>query len=376
MRITDLALHRFRNYDDATIGPFGDLVIFHGPNAVGKTNLLEAIHLLTATTSFRHPQISQLIEQGSTTGRIQLNMTDGNRQLQVALTLEPGKKKFQVNGKAKSSSEVRGILPAITFVPDDLDIAKKSSSVRRNVLDDLGVQLSKNYDVVQRDYEKALRYKNRLLKYESSQVLIDAINETLLAVGAQLYCYRRALYERMIPFVADNYQAIAQSGEQFHAEYLPSWLRMQDRFPHLSSIGQESAQTQEREEIKTYIYDALQAFNCEETRARRSFIGPHNDQITFFLSGNDASTYASQGQQRSIVLAWKLAEVQLVRQMLGVEPVLLLDDVMSELDESRRDLLVQAVGTEVQTFITSTDLTPFNRDLLSRAHLISLPLEA
>ena len=372
MIITDISLRQFRNYQDFSQSDLGNTVIFCGPNAVGKTNILEAIHLLTATTSFRHAQISQLIMHGADHAHIQLNMSDSNRLLTTSLTLEPGKKRFQVNGKVKSASEVKGVLPAVTFVPDDLELAKKSSSVKRMALDDLGVQLSKNYDVVHRDYEKTLRYKNRLLKEEAPHALIEAINETLVAVGSQLYCYRRSLYDRILPIVQKNYEAISQSKERFDAEYLPSWLRMQSRFAGLTSFDDESSETLDRSQVKEYLYDALQAFGNEEIRARRAFVGPHNDQITFFLSGNDAASFASQGQQRSIVLAWKLAEVQMVRLMLHVDPVLLLDDVMSELDESRRNLLVQAAGTDVQTFITATDLSPFNPALLEKAHVINL----
>jgi len=200
--------------------------------------------------------------------------------------------------------------------------------------------------------------------------LIDAINETLLTVATQLYCYRRSLFDRMMPLVENQYQKLAQSGERFGATYVPSWLRVQERFGGSMQFSQESSQSVNRDEVRTYIYDAFSRFNEEETRARRAFVGPHNDQIMFNLDGKDAAAFASQGQQRSIVLAWKLAEVQLVKQMKGANPVLLLDDVMSELDATRRDMLVEAVGDEIQTFITATDLSPFNEALLDRAQIV------
>ena len=130
MRIVSLELQRFRNYENLQLNDLNSLVIFCGPNAVGKTNILEALHLLSTTTSFRHPQINQMIQQGCDNARIQMDMTDGNRQITTALALEAGKKRFTVNGKAKSSAEVKGILPAVSFIPDDLEIAKKSSSLR------------------------------------------------------------------------------------------------------------------------------------------------------------------------------------------------------------------------------------------------------
>ena len=370
MKIVSLEFDNFRNYASLKLADLGGLVVLCGPNAVGKTNVLEGIHLLTAATSFRNAQIGQLIRQGSDHARISSDMADGTRLVTTSLFMEAGKKRYQVNGKNRTAADVRGFLPAVSFIPDDLGLAKRSSAIKRDSLDNLGVQLSKNYSVVVRDYEKALRYKNRLLKEEVEQPLVDAINETLLTVAAQLYCYRRSLYERMIPLVRENYLNLAQSGERFDAAYLPSWLRVQERYQGPSSFPTSSGDEMGRDEVRTYIYEALAAYGAEEQRARRALVGPHNDQIAFLLEGSDASVFASQGQQRSIVLAWKLAEVQMVRKMTGTEPVLLLDDVMSELDASRRDMLMEAVGDDVQTFITSTDLSPFNAKLLHRAHVI------
>jgi len=370
MKIVNLEFSDFRNYESFKLSNIGDLVVLYGPNAVGKTNVLEGVHLITAATSFRNAQIGQLVRQGSKHARIQADFSDGSRLITTTLFMESGKKRYQVNGKNKTTADIRGTLPAVSFVPDDLNLAKKSSSVKRDSLDNLGVQLSKSYNVVYHDYEKALRYKNRLLKEEASQALIDAINETLLTVATQLYCYRRSLFDRMMPLVENQYQKLAQSGERFGATYVPSWLRVQERFGGSMQFSQESSQSVNRDEVRTYIYDAFSRFNEEETRARRAFVGPHNDQIMFNLDGKDAAAFASQGQQRSIVLAWKLAEVQLVKQMKGANPVLLLDDVMSELDATRRDMLVEAVGDEIQTFITATDLSPFNEALLDRAQIV------
>lgn len=348
----------------------GSFVVFCGPNASGKTNVLEGISLLATANSFRRSQISQLIRNEASHARLKMVATDGDRQRETVLVLEPGKKRFQVNGKSKSPSEVRGALPSVSFIPDDLELAKKSSSVKRDALDALGIQLSRNYDTVRRDFEKALRYKNSLLKDDAPPAMIDAINDTLLTVATQLYCYRRALYERFIVMVEKRYELLSQAGERFHATYTPSWLRLQKRFPQLSSFTAKSAEEYGKSEVRAYLEEALRCFGNEEIRARRSFVGPHYDEITLFLDGNDSSHFASQGQQRSIVLAWKLAEVQMVKDTLGVSPVLLLDDVMSELDATRRDMLVRAVGDEIQTFVTTTDLTPFNADLLKKAQII------
>lgn len=201
--------------------------------------------------------------------------------------------------------------------------------------------------------------------------MVDAINETLITCAVQLFCYRHALYRKMIPYVSDFYQSIARSGEQFSTVYQPSWDYLTGEGENSSSLLDESLYS-DRNAVRETMSAALNRHAPIERARHRSLVGPHNDKIYFTLNGRDASQFASQGQQRSIVLAWKLAEVEMVRQTLGIEPVLLLDDVMSELDGSRRDMLVGNVTETTQTFVTATDLSPFNPDLLKRARVVEL----
>lgn len=371
MLLSSLELVDFRNYETYSLSDIGELTVLIGKNGVGKTNILEAIHLITSANSFRHSQIGQMIRQGCDSGRVKAHLTDGNRDLTFGLTLEPGKKRFTINGKSKASTEVRGVLPAVSFIPDDLEIAKKSSGVKRDALDDLGSQLSKNYHIIRRDYEKVLRYKNRLLKEEAPQSLIDAMNDTFVECAAQMHCYRYALHRKMMPLVQLRYREIALSQDDFHSSYVASWDYLRQGAEALSVEGQTHYEA-ERNVAKERLWEAIKAYEAEERSRKRCVVGPHNDKIAFFLAGRDASQFASQGQQRSIVLAWKLAEVEVIRQTLGTNPVLLLDDVMSELDSYRRDTLVKCVGDDIQTFISATDLAPFNDQLLSRARVVTL----
>lgn len=386
MRITNISVEGFRNYDRYSLDNLGSLTVFVGRNGAGKTNLLEAIQLLTSGNSFRHPQIAQLIKEGRENARIRMDATDGNRHITTQLMLEAGKKRFVVNGKTKGAADISGTLPSVAFTPDDLQIAKKGSSVRRDALDGLGAQLTRNYHVVLSDYEKTLRYKNRLLKEEAPPALIDAINETLITCGSQLFCYRTALYLRTLPQLQRIYAEISNEGEEFTAAYLPSWDYLNGIDPAPESANAEMVGgllcatplsprengVPDRSCVRDILAESLLA-HAEEERARhRSLVGPHNDKIAFFLAGRDASAFASQGQQRSIVLSWKLAEVEMVRQALGANPVLLLDDVMSELDGRRRDTLVNFASEEIQAFITATDLSGFNPALLERARVVQL----
>ena len=371
MLLSSLELTDFRNCDCFALTDISGLTVLIGPNGVGKTNVLEAVNLVTSANSFRHSQISQIIRQGCSSAQVKAQLTDGNRDLSLSLQLEPGKKRFAVNGKAKASAEVRGMLPAVSFVPDDLELAKKSSSVKREALDDLGSQLAKNYHVIRRDYEKVLRYKNRLLKDEAPQSLIDAMNDTFVECAAQLHCYRHALHNKMVPLVEGHYSDIAPSQDRFSSSYAASWDYLERGEAAFARSG-ETKKVVERAYAKERLRDAIEVYAAEERARKRCIVGPHNDKISFFLGERDASQFASQGQQRSIVLAWKLSEVEVVRQTLGTNPILLLDDVMSELDIHRREMLVKCVGDDIQTFITATDLSPFNDSLLERANVVRI----
>ena len=391
LRIDSITFANFRNYGSLSLENLGKLTIFAGYNAVGKTNILEGIQLLTSTSSFRHPQNAQLVRSGCDGGRISLEATDGNRQLEMSLVLEAGKRRYAVNGKAKATADIRGLLPSVMFTPDDLQLAKKSSSAKRTALDDLGVQLTRNYYLVRRDYEKTVRYKNRLLKEEASKALLESINETLLTCGSQLQWFRMMLFNRMIPHVARVYSQLVageKNHEEFTASYKPSWDRLsggqganssadEGKDPNLNAATFENKHLEpklNRDEIRKRMAVELEQWLDEERQRSRCLIGPHNDEITFYLARRDVSTFASQGQQRSVVLAWKLSEVEVTRETMGVHPVLLLDDVLSELDASRREMLVRFVTEDMQTFMTATDLDGFSPELLERARVVNLPL--
>ena len=372
-RISELTLRNFRNYEEFYLKDIGNLTIYIGKNGVGKTNVLEGIQLLTSCHSFRNAQAAQLVREGEEQAFLHMLCGDGNRSISVDLQIEPGKKRYQVNGKAKAVADVKGMLPAVCFTPDDLSLVKRSSSVKRDMLDNLGNQLSRNYYIVQRDYEKILRYKNRLMKDESSLTLIQSANDTMVLCGVQLHCFRLSLFNRILPLAQEYYAQISHSNEAFTAQYCPSWIRYGTQEEQQAFSLMEHEDVPSKTAVQEAMYSALEKHLDEEMRRCRSLIGPHADLITFFLGGKDASQFASQGQQRSIVLAWKLAEVETVNRSLGTKPVLLLDDVMSELDEARREELVGFMTDEIQTFITATDLSGFNENLISRAQIVSLP---
>ncbi len=363
----------------------GPLTILVGPNAVGKTNVIEGIQLLTSATSFRHPKVEHLVRSQADSAHVTGLVTDGQRELDLALDVSEGKRHHTLNGKAKRPVDLKGLIPSVVFTPDDLEFVKGPRSVRLAELDMVGSQLSSNHYLIKRDYEKVVRYKNRLLKEEASDDLIASIDEMLVTCGAQLTCYRYALFEKIVPYIVSSYESLSEGRESFSAFYLPSWkVGVKSAFHEGSTTGdgkgiefyqeeqQRSCPSLSRDEAREALSQDLVKRSGEERARRRSLVGPHADQFGFFIDGRDAATFGSQGQQRSIVLAFKLAETAIIRDMLGQSPLVLLDDVMSELDENRREALMSFISNGMQTFVTTTNLSYFKSDVLADARVVEL----
>ena len=236
LTVRRIAFDDFRNYRSFELDGLGPLTILVGPNAVGKTNVVEGIQLLTALSSFRHPTAEQLVRVGATAARLAADVTDGSRALEITLRVEEGAKRYALNGKPKRSPDLKGLVPSVAFTPDDLDLVKGAMSIRRAAMDALGSQLSANHGVIKRDYERVVRYKNRLLKEEASDDLLESINETLVTCGAQLVCYRAALFEKLAPALRTRYDGLASRGESLRAFYVPSWEPFEPKSSVLSAI--------------------------------------------------------------------------------------------------------------------------------------------
>ena len=353
LAIAHISFLNFRSYEAFDLDGIGPLTVLVGPNAAGKTNVVEGIGLLTAQSSFRHAPVDQLVRAGAPFARLAADVTDGSRRLELAVQMAEGKKKHLLNGKPKRTADLKGLVPSVTFTPDDLELAKGAMSVRRAALDALGSQLSANHYLIRRDYEKELRHKNRLLK-----------DETLVTCGAQLSCYRAALFEKLAASMASYYAEITDGHERLDAGFVPSW----EEHDPLSF----ATRTFGRDEAREALADALARRGGEERVRKRALVGPHADRIEFFIDGKNAALFGSQGQQRSVVLAFKLAEATLIQDILRQKPVLLLDDVMSELDAARRRALVAFISGDIQTFITTTNLAYFDDDLLGAARIVEL----
>ena len=358
--VESLQLARFRSYERLALEPHACLTVIVGPNAAGKTNIIEALQLLTAAESFKKPQWTEVVRWGEEQARLSLEARGDDRCLLIDLTVSAGgRREYRVNGKPRRRlSDVIGVLPSVVFTPDDLRIVKDSAERRRSTLDSLGVQLSPSYLRIKTEYERIVRQRNAALREsEVDEHQLGVLDEQLIAVGSRLYEARVRLFERVSAAMIEAHRGVAPDSE-LGVRYLPSWER----------DGTAPAAATAEEALGTH----LEAKRAEEKARKTSLVGPHRDDIGFAIDGREARAYGSQGQQRTIALAWKLAEVLVVTDVSGQAPLLLLDDVMSELDAARRHALTRFVGTAAQTVVTTTNLDYFDEELLSRGAVVRL----
>ena len=358
----ELSVARYRSFDDHRLALDDGVTVLVGPNAAGKTNLIEALQLLTSGASFRHPVAAELVRDGVGSCRADLRLEGDGRVLDMGLCVEDGKRSFSRNGKRCAAAGVRGVLPSVLFCPDHLDMVKRGAGVRRASLDDFGVQLSARYADLASTYSRCVTQRNALLKETwCCREMLGAWTESLARAGSALLVHRLALLDRLAEYVRGAYGQVA-AGECADVSYA-------------STLGELPA-ISDRETLRGWAYDqmlaALDERADEEMRRGVTLVGPHRDEIEFTVAGRSARSFASQGQQRTLVLAWKVAEVSVARDILDATPLLLLDDVMSELDGERRAAFLRLIGDDIQTVITTTNLGYFTSDLLDRAKVVNI----
>ncbi len=352
-------MNNFRNYSSFEFEPDPSLTILVGPNGVGKTNLLEAVELMTEIESFRRPLWSDVIKEGSSSAHGFIEAAGDSRNLKIELSVNAGgKREYRVNGKnCRSLTRVAGILPCVLFTPDDLRLVKASAEKRRGALASLGSQLSPSYMRLKSEYERILRQRNSLLRDDASDNHLDPWTENLVQTGALLLTHRMRLFTRLAEAMGRIYPLLTGGGE-LNANYVLSWEK--------DGVDETEGSLEDR------MMNHLKTRQRVERARRTTISGPHRDEIVFQVEGREARAFASQGQQRTVALAWKLAEVAVITEIGSQKPVLLLDDVMSELDEGRRYALASFVGSVAQTIMTTTNLGYFDDTLLGRAKVVVL----
>jgi DNA replication and repair protein RecF len=334
VHLAHLRLRDFRNYRrlDADFQPGLHLLL--GNNAQGKTNILEAIYLLATLRSFRGVGSAQMIRHGQK-GFFAGASLVGQQEHKIKMYWSPQERKLSLDGHlVRKLSEYFGILRAVVFCTEDLQLIKGPASRRRRFLDLLLAQTHPAYLLLLQRYSKALRSRNILLKPRTvDEPALESFSHELVSVGNQLLRYRHELVPRLAPLVRLAYRRIAGDQEELRLEYQPSIK---------GDFAVELAQCRSREK----------AF-------RTTVIGPHRDEMRFLLAGQPAAQYASEGQKRSIAIALKIAQAEYLTGLHGTPPILLVDDILGELDANRRNaflpLLRMAHQARGQVFMTATE---------------------
>ena len=367
--LNELKIHNFRNHGSFHIEEPGRLIIIIGRNATGKTNIVEAVQLVSMLESFRTPQWSTVVGNNDLNTSVEAEFTQNGRALTIRMDIEDGRRSYSLNDKKHNKVDLIGLIPAVIFVPDDLNLIKESAETRRKLVDDIGKQLSSTYLQIGADYQKTIRQRNMILREYKEEKgltpLLDSWDENLVVLGALLFTHRIRLYRRYMERARFFYRQLTGE-EELSSRYIPSFLQPGEE------LTDEDLVEMDKEEVERRLTDALKEAREKELAREKSLVGPHRDEIIFYLDGYEARKYASQGQQRSIALALKLGQLDLIREISGNQPLLLLDDVMSELDGSRREALIKTIDGQVQTIITATDLQCFNGPLWESAQIIEL----
>lgn len=353
MRLLDLKLRDFRNYESLELefDPGVNLIV--GSNAQGKTNLLEAVCYAGSGRSFRTQKQGEMIRFHADFAEIEAQVHAEERQQSLRWVLFSGARPRQIyrNGaKKKSASEIAGVLPTVLFCPEDLMVLKSGAAARRRLGDQALCQLRPNYDAALTEYNRILDQKSRILKdhfeYPGVLEVLPVYNARLCQVGALLISYRARFYDSLGRAAARYHSQFSGGAEEFRLEYR-TVSTVKDPFAPVARLTQD-------------LYDHLDSHYRAELESGQCLTGPHKDDFDVSLSGINLKAYGSQGQTRTAAISLKLAQRELMGREWGEEPVLLLDDVLSELDQSRQDFVLNQIVSG-QVFITCCEPGRFTR---------------
>ena len=353
MRLNKIELANFRNYGDLSLkfAPGVNLIV--GDNAQGKTNLLEAVAYLGSGKSHRAQKTAELIRFGADFAELQGDIFSQERQQSVRWVLFSGSRPRQLwrNGaKKKTAGDIAGVLPTVLFCPEDLMVLKTGAAQRRRLGDHALCQLRPKYDAALTEYNRILEQKNRILKdhYENPALLevLPEFNARLCQVGALIISYRARFYDSLGKAAAAYHSQFSGGAEEFRLDYRT-----------VSTVTDPFAPVAE---LTGQLQDHLQRHYRAELESGQCLTGPHKDDFSVSLSDIDLKAYGSQGQTRTAAISLKLAQRELMGRELGEEPVLLLDDVLSELDAGRQDFVLNQI-TAGQTFITCCEPGRFTK---------------
>jgi len=367
--LTHLSLRHFRNYGEQQIDFAAAKTILVGENAQGKSNLLEAVELLATLKSHRTSRDRDLVQQDQPVAQISASVRRELGLADLSLVLrQAGRRTAILNGeKLRRQLDFLGTLNAVQFSSLDLDLVRGGPGERRDWLDTLLIQLEPIYAHILSQYNQVLKQRNALIKQSygddsgESGPAIDATefalwDAQLAALGTRVMRRRARAIARLAPIAHQWHQAISGQREDLQIHYQPNVPLVED----------------DPAVIQGSFLEKIQQRAIAEQHQRTTLVGPHRDDIEFAINDTPSRQYGSQGQQRTLVLALKLAELHLIDEVIGEPPLLLLDDVLAELDLSRQNQLLEAIQDRFQTIITTTHLGAFGSQWMTSSQILTV----
>jgi DNA replication and repair protein RecF len=351
VRLLSLTCESFRNLNRVSVTPSPRTTIAVGENGQGKTNLLEALYYLATLKPLRANTLKELVQFGAGRARVEGRWLINGAERDIAVDISHGTRTAWVDGKRANSLEAYfGGVSVVAFTPDDLSIVKGSPEGRRTFLDRSVFNRFPAYLQESREYAKALKSRNRLLKEDAPLSHLTVWDETLSRVGARLLVRRRALMGEVSPRAQGAFERIGRIEAKATFVYEPAHLEV-------------AFATATESELQSALSRALEHRLPRDVERGHTSVGPHVDDVEISLGDHAARQFASQGQSRALVIAWKVAEIENLDATNGFLPMLLLDDVSSELDPERNAFLMQYLADSgAQTLLTTTD-----KELVRRA---------
>ncbi|MGY6530263.1 MAG: DNA replication/repair protein RecF [Cyanobacterium sp.] len=371
MFLEQLYLQHFRNYIQEKINFTSNKIILLGDNAQGKSNILESVELLSTLKSHRSSKDLELVYHNRLYGQIQATIKNKYADYDLSITIPAkGKKDLKINQeKVSRNFEFLGLLNTVLFSSLDIDLVRGSPEYRRSWVDSLLIQLEPIYYQLIKNYYHVLKQRNALLKQikksgistveQLSQIRAIELklwDDKLAEAGSRVIRRRARVLHKIEPLAKFWHDEISNKTEKLLINYAPN-IHGENDTP---------------ESVQNAIKGEIEHKKNAEINLGNTLVGPHRDEIEFIINDTVARNYGSQGQQRTLVLALKLAELQLIEQVVGEPPLLLLDDVMAELDLKRQQQLLDSLGDRFQTIITTTHLNYFETNLLNQAQIIKV----
>ena len=363
MKLKTLKLENFRNCENIELYFDKNKTLIIGKNAQGKTNILESIYLLSTLKSPRTSNNTEFIKIGQQAFKIDASVYKSQTDIDMLFSYNQDKKReIKLNGVKSALKDFKSTLKTVLFSTPDLLLLRGAPQDRRDWLDRAISQIYPAYDERLSKYDKIRIQKNNFLKECAktgiqNETLLDVYNEQMSVTGSNIIFIRKKYLKEIEKIAKEKHKTISET-EELKISYDCSFLA--------------NSEENEIEIIQQNFKQALEERKIEEIRRCQACVGPHRDDLIFHINDMDASKFASQGQQRTIVLALKLSELDIITQKTGDEPILLLDDVLAELDDIRQNYLLKSITENTQTIITSVDTILFEDEFLKDVQIYKI----